>query len=311
MNKERAAAFGLSPYSVGMYLRAFLDGITAATYYRNGEEIDVIVRLGETGRLTAENLQGIFFVTSDGRKIPFSAVCSLSYETSPAAVKRIDGKREITITAEAYSKDNIRSINRDMENFYDRTYRFRYPGMSFTTGGEFAEFNNLLIKILRIFLLGVFLIYIILGTQFRSYLQPFLILFSVPLAFAGVVLFLFLSRTPFSTTVLYAGVALAGISVNDAIVLISFINEQRSGGKDVKTAVIEAAGTRIRPIILTSITTIAGLLPTAVGLGGKSPVWGPMAGTIIFGLLFSTAAALIFVPCLYGALFDRKKKGSA
>jgi multidrug efflux pump subunit AcrB len=163
----------------------------------------------------------------------------------------------------------------------------------------------LLIQILRIFLIGIFLIYLILGTQFKSYIQPFLIMFSVPLAFTGVLIYLVVSGTPFSTTVLYAGVALAGIAVNDAIVLISFINERRAEGSDIGSAVMEAAETRLRPIILTSLTTIAGLAPTAIGLGGQSVVWGPMASTIIFGLVFSTIATLIFIPALYGSLFDR------
>jgi len=164
------------------------------------------------------------------------------------------------------------------------------------------------VQILRVFLIGVFLIYAVLGAQFKSYTQPLLILLSVPMAFAGVVLYLVLSGTPFSTTVLYAGVALAGIAVNDSIVLIDFINELRKKGLPIADAVVEAASTRLRPIVLTSVTTIGGLLPTALGLGGYSVVWSPMASTIIFGLLFSTLTALSVVPALYGLLFDRKAK---
>ena len=147
-----------------------------------------------------------------------------------------------------------------------------------------------------------------MATQFKSYSQPLLILLSVPFAFVGVIFFLIISGTPFSTTVLYSGVALAGIAVNDAIVLISFINEKRKDGMPIKAAVLESAKTRLRPILLTSITTIAGLIPTAIGIGGVSVVWGPMASTIIFGLLFSTLSTLVFVPCFYGLLYDRKKK---
>ena len=131
-----------------------------------------------------------------------------------------------------------------------------------------------------------------------------LIIFSVPFAFVGVVLYLVLSGTPFSTTVLYAGVALAGIAVNDSIVLISYINDKRTAGFTAREAVAEAASIRLRPVLLTSITTISGLIPTALGLGGKSVVWGPMASTIIFGLIFSTITALLLIPCLYGILDD-------
>jgi hypothetical protein len=153
-----------------------------------------------------------------------------------------------------------------------------------------------LIQILRVFLLGLFLIYAVLGAQFKSFTQPLLILLSVPMAFAGVILYLVLSGTPFSTTVLYAGVALAGIAVNDSIVLIDFVNVARKEGKAVADAVVEAAAVRLRPIFLTSVTTIGGLLPTAIGLGGYSVVWSPMASTIIFGLVFSTLTAVTVVP---------------
>jgi multidrug efflux pump subunit AcrB len=175
-------------------------------------------------------------------------------------------------------------------------------------GGEFAELQDLLVQIARVFLLGIFLIYAVLGAQFKSFTQPLLILLSVPMAFAGVVLFLVISGTPFSTTVLYAGVALAGIAVNDSIVLIDFINGARKEGKSIADAVAEGVSTRLRPVILTSVTTIGGLLPTAVGLGGYSVVWSPMASTIIFGLLFSTITALTVVPALYGLLYDRSAK---
>lgn len=177
-------------------------------------------------------------------------------------------------------------------------------------GGEFSDFSTLLIDILRVFVLGLFLMYLILGTQFNSYSQPFLILLSVPFAFIGVVLYLFVSGTPLSTTVIYSAVALAGIAVNDAIVLISFINERRAEGVATSEAVLEAASTRIRPILLTSLTTIAGLLPTAIGVGGYSVVWSPMASTIMVGLVFSTISALFIIPLLYGAIYDRTRRNA-
>ncbi len=168
--------------------------------------------------------------------------------------------------------------------------------------------TDLLIKILRVFLLGIFLIYAVLGAQSKSYTQPFLILLSVPMAFGGVVVYLLISGTPFSTTVLHATVALAGIAVNDSIVLIDFINESRNNGASVVEAIRSAVVVRLRPIFLTSITTIAGLLPTALGFGGYSVVWAPMAGTIIFGLIFSTVTAVTIIPMLFGVMFDRRPK---
>lgn len=308
VNEEQAAGFGLNVLSIGRAIQASFDGIKAGTFFKNNQEIDIVVTFDMPETVDINLIEQLKFITQDGRDIPFSAVCTLERDEGFASVKREDGKREITIESGAYSKKNIRAINRDIVAFFNESYKSRYPDVVLKVGGEFAEFSDLLIQILRIFLIGIFLIYIILGTQFKSYSQPFLILFSVPFAFVGVIFFLLISGTPFSTTVLYSGVALAGIAVNDAIVLISFINEKRKQDIPVKEAVLESAQTRLRPILLTSITTIAGLIPTAIGIGGKSVVWGPMASTIIFGLIFSTLSTLVFVPCFYGLIYDRKRK---
>jgi multidrug efflux pump subunit AcrB len=305
VNEERAASYGLSVSSIGRYLRASIEGIEATTFFKDNTSLDVLVRFSDSSDFSPALLQQLRIPTLTGLAIPFSAVASVDSGNSVASIKRLDGRREVTVTAGSLNNDSIPAINAKIKTIYENEYAGRFPGIDFAVGGEFAEFNDLLIQILRIFLIGIFLIYLILGTQFKSYIQPFLIMFSVPLAFTGVLIYLVVSGTPFSTTVLYAGVALAGIAVNDAIVLISFINERRSNGSDIRTAVLGAAETRLRPIILTSLTTIAGLAPTAIGLGGKSVVWGPMASTIIFGLFFSTVATLIFIPALYGSFFDR------
>lgn len=307
LNSERAFALGIDALTLGTYLRDTFEGRTATTFFRDNEEIEVIVTYGLDEDVTIFTLDQLLIPLPDGRNIPFSSVAYIEEGSALASIKRVDGEREITITSEAYSNDSVPGVNGDIRAWFDTQIKPVYPGIRLVVGGEFAELGNLLIQILRVFLIGVFLIYIILGAQFRSYVQPLLILVTIPFAFVGVILYLFITGTPFSTTVLYAGVALAGIAVNDSIVLVSFINEQREKGKAAAEAVIESAGTRLRPILLTTLTTIAGLLPTAIGIGGKSVVWSPMAGTIIFGLVFSTLTALLVIPLMYGLLFDRPK----
>jgi len=304
INQDRAAALGLSTATIGSFIRSSFDGITATTIFVENEEIDVIVRYAGDQINSVRQLLQLKIPSPDGRLIPFSTVASVEEGKALAAIRRVDGKREVTVTAEAYDETRVRMINAQVRRLFDDSLRPLYQEVSLKVGGEFAEFGNLLTQILRIFLLGVFLIYLILGTQFKSYLQPALILLTVPFAFVGVILYLFVSGTPFSTTVLYAGVALAGIAVNDSIVLVSYVNNLKRSGKTTAEAVVEGATTRLRPILLTTLTTIAGLLPTALGLGGKSVVWGPMAATIIFGLIFSTFTALFIIPSLYGILED-------
>ncbi|AHC16030.1 efflux RND transporter permease subunit [Salinispira pacifica] len=310
VNEERATALGLSVSQVGNFIRAKFDGLVLGRYFEDNEEIEIVLRYATPGTARYDDLVQSSIPTQSGRLIPFSSVASVDFPSSAGSIRRVEGKRQITVTADAVENLDLAVVNQDVEAFFAAELASSYPDVEFGTGGEFSEFQDLIIQILRVFLLGIFLIYLILGAQFKSYSQPLIILISVPFSFVGVVLYLALSGTAFSTTVLYAGVALAGIAVNDAIVLISFINELRDKGASVGDAVREAAGTRLRPIMLTSLTTIAGLLPTALGIGGSSVVWGPMASTIIFGLLFSTITALFIIPGLYGLLYDRRNAES-
>ncbi|MBD3343994.1 MAG: AcrB/AcrD/AcrF family protein [Chitinivibrionales bacterium] len=304
LNEERAAELGLSTAQIGMYIRNCFEGALATTYYDRDEEIDVIVKLDKKDRNSIDDVLQMKFPTPDGRLIPFSTVCSIERKTGISIIKRHEQKREITVTAAADDKKNIKTINARVEQVFNEKFKQSYPGISLKMGGEWQEFKVLLMDILRLFWIGLFLIYVILGTQFKSFIQPVIIMFTIPFAFVGCIMFLFFSGTPISAVVLFAGVALAGISVNDSIVLISFINNLRSKGISIADAVSEGASVRLRPIILTSVTTIAGLLPMAIGLGGHSATWGPMAATIIFGLFFSTIGTLIVIPCAYGILDD-------
>lgn len=309
VDEDRSAALGLSTAAVGAFIRGSYDGFPAGSVFFVNEEIDVVIRYAPDEALSPiDRLSALKIPTVDGRQIPFSALARIEEVPAVASIRRIDGKREVEISADILDTRTVSAINSDIESWFVREVQEQYPGITLVTGGEFSELADLLVQILRVFLIGVFLIYAVLGAQFKSYSQPFLILLSIPMAFGGVILYLVLSGTPFSTTVLYAAVALAGISVNDSIVLIDFINGERKLGNAVPDAIVAAVVTRFRPIMLTSITTIAGLLPVALGIGGYSVVWSPMAGTIIFGLMFSTTTTLLVIPLLYGVLYDRKRK---
>jgi multidrug efflux pump subunit AcrB len=310
INQERASALGVNVKSVGSYIRARFDKIPAGIFFEKNEQIDIVVRFASVDSKRFENLEQLLLPTEDGRLVPLSSVATIELDNSLGTIRRVEGKREITLTANAIDDVDLKQVNKQVKEVWQQNLAGLYPDVSFAVGGEFDDFNTLLFDILRVFVLGIFLMYLILGTQFNSYSQPLLILVSVPFAFIGVVLYLFVSGTPLSTTVIYSGVALAGIAVNDAIVLISFINELRAEGKSVKDAIGEAANTRLRPIILTSLTTIVGLLPTAIGIGGYSVVWSPMASTIIFGLVFSTTTSLFIIPMLYGTIYDKKRRAS-
>lgn len=304
----QASRYGLTRSSVGRFIRSAFDGVDAGSVFVDNEEITIRVRYELPPAMTYDRFTQLRIPTPDGRSIPLEAVARIEDSEVLSSIRRLDGRREVTIEAEAADTIDLGSINRRIETLYNRDIAATVPDVQLSVGGQFAEFGTLLFDILRVFLIGIFLIYLILATQFHSYSQPILIMFSVPFAFVGVILFLLLTGTPLSTTVIYAGVALAGIAVNDSIVLISFINEEREQGMSVTEAVINGAATRLRPILLTSLTTIAGLLPIALGIGGRSAIWSPMAGTIVFGLVFSTITALVIIPCVYGLFYDRRRR---
>jgi multidrug efflux pump subunit AcrB len=303
-----AAAYGLSLDSVGRFIRNAFDGVNVGTVFSANEETDVVVRYDGGKVRSVEDIMQLKIPTGDGRFVPFSSFAVLEEAAGISSIRRLDGRREVTVEAEVYTTVNLPEINAELREYFTGELKPVYDDVELSVGGQFAALTDVLLDILRVFLIGVFAIYAILGTQFKSYTQPFLILFSVPFAFVGVILYLLLSGTLLSSTVIYAGVALAGIAVNDSIVLVSFINELRATGMAVAEATVEAATQRLRPILLTTLTTIAGLVPTAIGLGGESVVWGPMAGTIIFGLIFSTITALLVIPSLYGMFYDRSGK---
>ena len=311
VNEDNAARYGLTTSQVGTFIRNSFEGVGAGVLFGDNEETDILVRYATPAINSPDQLLSLRIQNNRGQQVPLSSLVSIRTGQTINQIIRNNGKREITIEADATNTENLFIINRDIDEYFSTQLQPQYPAISIKTGGQFAEFATLFFDILIVMGAGVFLIYTILGAQFNSYLQPLIILLSIPFSFLGVILYLVITGTAASTIVIYAAVALAGIAVNDSIVLISFINVRRAEGRAIQEAIILAAKTRLRPIILTSLTTITGLLPLALGLGGRSIVWEPMANTIIFGLVFSTITTLVIVPCIYGLIFERGERRRA
>jgi multidrug efflux pump subunit AcrB len=225
---------------------------------------------------------------------------------SKGYIRHYQFKRAITVEAELDREriDTLEANNRLKAAWAE--LQPMHPNVTLDFSGELDDVYESLDAMARLFLLGVGLIYLILATQFRSYFQPLLILVTVPLAFTGVVLGLLVSGNPLSLYTLYGVIALTGIAVNSAIVLIDAANERLAAGMSVQHAAIYAARRRVVPILITSTTTIAGLFSLAVGLGGKSLMWGPVAASIVWGLGFSTLLTLFAVPLLYRMVMKRR-----
>ena len=285
IDKDKANEYGLTIRQIAFTVRNAFEG-TKATDFRDGdEEIDVIVKFGESARTTLKDVANLKLMGATGVPVPLRDVARLNVVGGYSTIYRYKQERAITLTANVDEKvTSTVSVNQRLHAHFNQISP-RYPGYTLESGGEFAEYQKVFTGIPVFFAFDILLVYFILGTQFKSFLQPLIILTTVPFAFIGAMVGLITSGNPLSVASTYGLVALAGIVVNDSIVLVEFINRLRVAGVDKWRAIINAGRTRLRPILLTSITTVCGLLPMALGIGGKSAIWISMASTIVWGVV--------------------------
>ena len=312
LNREALSRTGLSAGYVARLVRLYGDGETVASVRDEGEKVDVVVRAIPAALADIDQVLAYRIPLPQGGSVALGQLVHADMRESKGFIRHYQLRRAITIEA---------NLARDVEDTTDTVtannmvkaawgdMRMRYPGVDLDFSGELDDIQESLDSMGRLFVFGVGLIYLILATQFRSYWQPLLILVTVPLAFAGVVFGLFVSGNPLSLYTLYGVIALAGIAVNAAIVLIDAANHRLELGMSVLHATLYAARRRLIPILITSTTTIAGLFSLAVGLGGRSLIWGPVASSIVWGLGFSTVLTLFAIPLLYLA-FMRKRRAT-
>lgn len=312
LKPEKAALFGMSTMQVAQTVRNAIEGAKATTYREADEAIDVIVKYSEDRLQTIAELNDLLITTPIGTIIPLKDVAIIAEEKGYADIRRFEGERAITVFASVdRTKTSPFQVNQILMNSF-ADIESLYPGYRLDFRGVFDEIRESFSELWKLFIVGVLVIYVILGAQFKSFTQPIIILFAVPFGMIGAMVGLLFSNATLSMVAMFGIVALAGIVVNDSIVLIDFINKYRALGFNRWYAILKGGSIRLRPIILTSLTTIFGLIPMSLGLGGKSPIWTPMANTIIFGLAFATLMTLFVMPSLYaittdiGNVFQRK-----
>ena len=304
IDEDKANEYGLTLQQIAFTARNAFEG-TKATVFRDGdEEIDVVVKFSESARTTFQDVADLKLMGGSGVPVPLRDVAQMNVAQGYSTIYRFKQERAITITANVDKEvTSTVSVNQRLRAHFDQISP-RYPGYTLESGGEFAEYQKVFTGIPIFFAFGILLVYFILGTQFKSFLQPLIILMTVPFAFIGAMVGLITSGNPLSVASTYGLVALAGIVVNDSIVLVEFINRQRTAGVGKWQAIINAGRTRLRPILLTSITTVSGLLPMALGVGGKSAIWMSMASTIVWGLSVATLLTLFVIPAFYAISDD-------
>ena len=307
LDRDAIRATGLDPGLVARLARLHVDGEIVSQMRSEGEKLEVRVLArhrdsADVGRLLADPI-----ALPGGGTTTLGALVRAETAIGKGVIKHYNLRRAITVEADI-ERGRIDTVaaNNAIRAAWEKV-RTRYPGTTLDFSGELDDIYESLDAMKVLFLLGVGLIYVILAAQFRSYWQPAMILATVPLAFAGVVFGLLVSGNPLSLYTMYGVVALTGIAVNSAIVLIDAANVRRRAGMLVLHAIVYAARRRVVPIVITSTTTIAGLFSLAFGLGGHSLTWGPVAASIVWGIGFSTVLSLFAMPLLYWWLMPERR----
>jgi len=304
VNPEKAAFYGLDVTQVASTAYAAFNGLKATVLHDGDDEIDVMVRFPEERMDEIAAVQRLKIRSPQGFWVPFLNIAAVTVEAGPADIRRYEKERSITVSANVdKSKVSGVEVNRRLISRF-KNVESRYPGVKLLFKGEFEEFATAFSGLAELFLIGAGLIFLILGAQFRSLIQPLIIMIAIPFGFIGAMVGLILSGNPFSITTLYGFVGLAGVVVNNSIVMLAFINEARAQGVEKHESIVQSGILRLRPIFLTSVTTIFGVLPMALGLGGVSEVWGPLANTFCWGLSISTLLTLLVVPAAYEFVVD-------
>ena len=304
-DNDKLGYYGLNIATVGTFIRNRVNGMTASKFREGGEEFDIVVRYDEPFRSSIEDIGNIRLFGSGGHRIRVRDVAHVEEFFAPPTIERENRQRTLTVSMsihDAVLSDVVAEINGVLsETEIPEDMYILIGGAAEDQAESFADIGMLLILV-------IFLVYIVMATQFESLRTPFIIMFTLPFAFTGVFLALFITNTPLSLIALIGSVMLVGIVVKNGVVLLDFANLMRDRGLSINQAVIEAGKSRLRPVLMTSITTILGMLPLAIGVGEGAETWQPMGIAIIGGLTVSMLLTLIVIPVLYSVFGSREFK---
>lgn len=306
--KPSAEALGLTLTDLASQVRAAFYGVEAQRIQRGREEVKVMVRYPKADRESVGNLDSMFIRTDNGDEVPFSQVADLEQRMTPSTIYRSWGKRSVRISAEVdKSLTEPGKIVQDITTGeFSQQLSTEFPGVRLELSGASLEEAELVKRMIFTAMLALFGIYALMAIPLKSYLQPLIIMGVIPFGMIGALIGHFLVGIPFSALSVYGIIALAGVVVNDSIILVDFINKSIEQGKDVFSAVVEAGTERFRAIMLTSLTTFFGLLPILIEDSLSAQFVTPMAVSLGFGIMFATVITLILIPCLYLVLAEFK-----
>jgi len=309
VNREQASRMGLMVNQVANTIQTASLGKVATRLREGNDEIDIRVRFKKKFRDNLEDIKNIPIMTSLNQTVRLNQVATITQGEGPIRITRENQAREITVLANIAGRD-LGSVVRDIKSQIVGIEQGLPLGYFIEFGGQYEQMQDAFVIMAGAFALATLLVYMIMASQFESFRHPFVIMFTIPLAFFGVVLALLVSGKPISLPVLIGFVMLGGIAVNNGIVMVDYINQLKRRGVEKKEAILQACSVRLRPVLITAFTTILGMMPMALSTSQGSEMRAPMAITVVGGLVATTFLTLFVIPIIY-SLFDRvsfKKK---
>lgn len=305
VDREKAAFYGLTVESIQSQIDMYFIGQVVTTYRDAGREIDVTLKFPEASRQTINDLEDMKIAVPTGAQIPLNELASFTETQGPVTLIRQNQQAQMNVTSEVSGRD-LGSVVRDIEAHMDN---MALPeGYSYSIGGEAEDMAESFADLTLALIFSIFLVYAVMAIQFENFLFPFIIMFSMPATVVGIVLGLLVSGLSFSIPAFIGIIMLAGIVVNNSIVLVDYINILRRRGMDRHEAIIEAGKSRLRPILMTTLTTVLAMIPLGLALGEGAEMQQPLAITIIFGLTVSSIFTLLLIPVVYTYFDDLTKR---
>ncbi len=306
-NREKLAMNGLTMTGAATVVRNRINGFTSSYFREEGEEYDITVINSPKFRTEIDDIRNIIIYNNQGKGVKLSEIADVNEGFAPPAIEHIDRERVIKVSGSIYNRplgDVAKEVQANLK-------KINYPPqITAEISGTVKDQQESFTDMFTLLLLVVMLVYIVMAAQFESFRDPFIIMFSLPFAFTGVFVALWMTGTSLSLIALIGAVMLVGIVVKNGIVLIDYINLNKERGSSVRRAVISGGKSRLRPVLMTTLTTILGMVPMAMGIGEGSEIWQPMGISIIGGLTLSTVLTLIVIPCIYTSFHagDMKRK---
>jgi len=303
IDRGRASRLGLTVGQVATAVEAASLGKVATRYREGSEEVDVRIRFRKQYRSSLDDIRNIPVLTPLNTLVRLDQVASITAGEGPIQITRDKQARQVTVTANIAGRD-LGSVMQDVGQSIGDLFTGLPSGYFIEFGGQFEEMQEAFVIMIGVFLLAILLVYMIMASQFESFKHPFVIMFTIPLSLIGVMLALLITGTTVSLIALVGFVMLAGIAVNNGIVMVDYINQLIRRGIEKKEAILEACSVRLRPVLITALTTIMGMVPMAISSSEGAEMRAPMAITVIGGLVATTFLTLFVIPILY-SLFDR------